>query len=250
MRTAHRASCSLRAGRTGSAALLVTTLFLPLTSCKKKDPEKCQQAMTTTRQALSAEDYALARQWREYAYKHCEDVATLQALDQELVNKEAETNRRAQEQGNKKAELSAVLQLFTRWASENRMAPQNASKLVVCDPVPQGTPKDKEKEHWCSATRNVDTRYSFYVRYWDAEPDAVRFTVRPPSPASCADLGEHKVVGSWDVAVPGGGSVKRTHCELTSGPLAGMHAVATNAITELHVVSPKYIQRDPRIATP
>ena len=247
MRIDHRASCSLRAGRTGTAALLATTLLLPVVSCKKKDPEKCQQAMATTRQALTAEDFALARQWREYAYKHCDDPATLSSLDQELVNKEAETNRRAQEQAAKKAELSALLQLFMRWASENRMAPQNASKLVQCDPVPEGTPKDKEKEHWCNATRAVDTRYTFHVRYWDAEPDAVLFTVRPPSPASCADLGEHRALRTWDVPVPGGGTVKRTHCELTSGPLAGMQAVATAAITELHVLSPKYAQRDPRI---
>ena len=183
MRIDHRASCSLRAGRTGTAALLATTLLLPVLSCKKKDPEKCQQALATTRQALTAEDFALASQWREYAYKHCDDAAGLQALDQELVNKQAETNRRAQEQATKKAELGSVLQLFMRWASENRMTPQNASKLVQCDPVPEGTPKDKEKERWCNASRNVDTRYTFNVRYWEAEPDAVRFTVRPPSPA-------------------------------------------------------------------
>jgi hypothetical protein len=248
MRTADRALSSLRAGRTATAALLSTLLFLPaLSSCKKKDPEKCQQGLTTTRQALGAEDFALARQWRDYAYKQCEDTTVLGALDQELVNKEADTNRRAQEQAQKKAELSSVLQLFTRWASENRMAPQNASKLVKCDPVPEGTPKYKEKERWCGATRNVDTRYTFQVRYWDAEPDAVRFSTRPPSPTTCTDLGEAKVLRSWDVPLPNGGTVKRWHCEITGGALAGMQAVTTAAISEVHVFSPKYAQRDPRV---
>ena len=247
MRIDHRASCSLRAGRTGTAALLATTLLLPVLSCKKKDPEKCQQALATTRQALTAEDFALASQWREYAYKHCDDAAGLQALDQELVNKQAETNRRAQEQATKKAELGSVLQLFMRWASENRMTPQNASKLVQCDPVPEGTPKDKEKS--VGATPRATSILATPSTCATGKPSPTRFVSRCDRRhrLSCADLGEHRVLRTWDIPVPGGGTVKRTHCELTSGPLAGMQELATAAITELHVLSPKYAQRDPRI---
>lgn len=231
-----------------AAVLLSLALFLPQTSCKRKDPEKCQQGMTVTRQALTGEDFALARQWRDYAYKNCDDATTLGALDQEIVNKEAEVQKKKAQQDQEKSENAAVLQLFSRWISESRAAPQNASKNFICDTLPENTPKEKQKDHWCNAVRHVDTRYTFSVRYWEAEPDAVRYSTRPPHPTTCADLGDGSVVArTWQVAAPGGQSVQRTLCNITAGPLAGMQAVTTAAIADVLVFTPKYAQRDPRV---
>ena len=231
--------------------VLIALFLLPAASCKKKDPEKCQQGMSVTRQAIQSEDFALAKQWREYAWKHCDDQMALGALDQEIVSAESQVAIRNAEQQTKDQERSQLLSLLMRWVSENRATPENASKAIHCDPAappPGGTKPDPEsKERWCSATRAVDTRYTFHVRYWDGDREAVRFSTRPASPASCADLGEHRVVRDWNVPAPGGQVVKRSLCDITSGPLAGMQAVVSAAIADVHVFTPKYVQRDPRI---
>ncbi len=247
-----RTPLAVRTGARLSAGVfaLVALSVMPLSACKRKDPEKCQQGLTVAKQALAAEDVPLAKQWREYAYKNCDDPTALQTFDQELVNREAEITKRQTDQAAQQGERKALLDLFVRWASQNRMTPQNASTAVVCDPPPAPPPgkkpEDVAKEHFCSATRAAG-KYQLHVRYWEAEPDAVRFSTRPASPASCAELGEHTVVRSWDVPAPNGQMVKRTHCQFTTGPLAGMQGIVSAAIADVHVFSPKFAQRDPRI---
>jgi hypothetical protein len=247
-----RTPLALRTGARLSAGVfaLVALFALAVSSCKRKDPEKCQQGLTVAKQALAAEDVPLAKQWREYAYKHCEDKTALQGFDQEMVNREAEITKRKADQAAQQAERKALLDLFVRWASQNRMAPQNASTSFVCDPPPAPPPgrkpEDVAKERFCTASRAAN-QYQMMVRYWEAEPDAVRFSTRPASPASCEDLGPHTVVRTWDVPAPNGQMVKRTHCQFTTGPLAGMQGVVSAAIADLHVFNPKFAQRDPRI---
>ena len=247
-----RTPLAVRTGARLSAGVfaLVALAVLPVSSCKRKDPEKCQQGITVARQALASEDVPLAKQWREYAWKNCEDQTTLQSFDQELVNKEAEIAKRQADLAAQQAERKALMDLFVGWVSQNRMAPQNASTAFNCDPPPPPPagkkPEDVAKEHFCTATRAAG-KYQLLVRYWEAEPDTVRFSTRPASPATCADLGEHRVVRTWDVPAPTGQMVKRTHCEFSAGPLAGMQAVVSAAIADLHVFSPKYAQRDPRV---
>src|SRR4029453_12207991 len=105
------------------------------------------------------------------------------------------------------------------------------------------------KDRFCMATRaaGVAGKYQLHVRYWEAEPDAVRYSTRPSSPGTRAELGEHRVVRTWDVMAPGGQAVKRTHCEFTTGPLAGLQGITSAAIADVLVFSPKYAQRDPRV---
>jgi len=231
---------------------LVTLSLLSVSSCKRKDPEKCQQGQTVARQAMGMENVDLAKQWRKYAYEHCEDMTALQSLDQELANKEAEIVKRQADLAQQQADRKALMDVFINWVSQNRMAPQNASTTFQCEPAPPPPagkkPEDLAKEHFCSATRSVAAgKYQLHVRYWEAEPDTVRFSTRPSSPATCADLGEHQVVRIWDVPAPGGQFVKRTHCTFSSGPLAGMQGIVSAAIADVHVFSPKYAQRDPRV---
>jgi hypothetical protein len=247
-----RTPLAVRIGARLSAGVfaLVALSVLPVSGCKRKDPEKCQQGITVAKQALAAEDVPLAKQWREYAYKNCEDQTALSSFDQELVNREAEITKRQADQAAHGGERKALLDLFVRWASQNRMAPQNASTAFVCDPPPAPPPGRKPeevaRERFCTATRSAG-KYQLHVRYWEAEPDAVRFSTRPASPATCAELGEHTVVRTWDVPAPNGQMVKRTHCQFTTGPLAGMQGIVSAAIADVHVFSPKFAQRDPRI---
>jgi hypothetical protein len=241
-----------RSGARFSAGVLtLAALFaLPVASCKRKDPEKCQEGLKVARQAMATEDFALAKQWRGYAYKNCDDQTALQSFDQELVNKEAEVTRRKSDETTKGAERKGLLDVFTRWISQTRTAPQTASNAFRCDPPPAPPPgkkpADVAKDRFCSATR-VAGKYQLNVRYWEAEPDVVRYSTRPSSPATCDELGANRVVRSWDVMAPGGQAVKRTHCEFTTGPLAGLQGITSAAIADVLVFSPKYAQRDPRV---
>jgi len=79
----------------GIVAAVSVALSLGLAGCV--DKEKCEQAVSVTRDALAKEQTDLARQWRDRAWKMCNDQAATQALDKEIVDKEAEIAKRAQD---------------------------------------------------------------------------------------------------------------------------------------------------------
>lgn len=211
--------------------------------CNAKDAEKCSQALATTRQALTAEDFALARQWREYAYKQCEDQASLASLDKEIGEREAAVTARKDAEAKKKAENAALMKLFTDFVAQNRAAPDRASAAPVCDPLPEGA-KEDSKDRFCTATRQAGN-YTIQVRFWQADPQAFRFSVKPDDPATCEALGPATVAKTWDVPAVGGAYAKRHRCDL-GGSLAGLHGVVSEAArAEVSVFSPQYLDRDP-----
>jgi hypothetical protein len=59
------------------------------------DKEKCEESVRVTRDALAKEQPDIARQWRERAWKICNDAAMTATLDKEIVDKEAELAKRA-----------------------------------------------------------------------------------------------------------------------------------------------------------
>jgi hypothetical protein len=224
------------------AVMVLPALLLSL-GCNQKDAEKCTQALATARQASTAEDFALAKQWREYSYKQCEDAATLASLDKELSEREAAVVARKDAEAKKKAESTQLIKLFTDFIGQNRAAPDRASAAPVCDPLPEGA-KEDSKDRFCTATR-VAGAYTIQVRFWQADPQAFRFTVKPDDPVTCEALGPATVVKTWDVAAVGGAYVKRHRCDL-GGTLAGLHGVVSEAAkAEVSVFSPQYLDRDP-----
>jgi hypothetical protein len=213
------------------------------TACKEGDPEKCTQAQAVVGQALDAEDFATARQWREYAYKQCADKGPLVALDQKIAEKEASTQLRKTTEDKRRADTNALAKLFFEWVAQNRAAPDHASQAPVCEPLAAGTPAANAKDHFCTATRAAGAN-SLEARYWEAEPTAARFTTVLPGQLDCAAL-KGTAGKQWDVPAVGGKSAKRTRCDLGGG-LAGLTAVLTAADkAPLYVVSPGYVARDP-----
>jgi len=93
-------------------AAVALTLVLA-TGCV--DKEKCEQAVSVTRDALTKEQTDLARQWRERAWKICDDTAGVQALDKEIVDKETEIRKRV-EDAAKAAGLAAQQRMNTATA--------------------------------------------------------------------------------------------------------------------------------------
>jgi hypothetical protein len=59
------------------------------------DKEKCDEAIRVTRDALSKDQPSIARQWRERAWKICNDPTMTAGIDKEIVDKEAEIAKKA-----------------------------------------------------------------------------------------------------------------------------------------------------------
>ena len=229
--------------RTASALALIP-FVLCIQGCQKKDPEKCAQAQQTTKQALAIGDFGLARQWREHAYKQCDDPGALAALDKEVVDTEAALTAKKEAEERKKKETSDLLKLFLDFVAQTRANPETASAAPVCDPPPAGATKATEKDRFCTAMRQVGSRYQFQVKYWDADHNAFRYTTTPGAVVDCAMLGA-TASKTWDVPAEGGKAAKRFRCDL-GGALSGLTAVVSAAVNaEVHVFTPQYLERDP-----
>jgi hypothetical protein len=243
----HQAASSRSRHRTLTRVLAIAAAPLLLASasgCNRKDPQKCEQAQSVTRQAIQAEDFALAAQWRDYAYKQCDEAAGLQNLDQEIVRAQSSIEQRKVEEESRKRETEQLMKVFLEWVGANRKSVERASASVQCEGEASATPQ-KPAEQWCTATRSISNKYTISVRYWDAARDAFLFKAEPPNSVDCAALGAHNVVRTWQVPATQGRTAKRTHCELTGGPLSGLHAVVTEAHSApVWVFSPKYLEKD------
>lgn len=217
-----------------------------LAGCAQKSAEKCADGQKVARQAIEGGDFALAKQWREYAYKQCDDASALAALDQEIVNKEAAVTAEAERAAKAKADTAALVKLFVEFVAANRAAPNAASATPTCETPPEGSPPPKagtEKDHFCTASRIAGT-HTISVRYWNADPTAFRFTTTPDEPVDCAALGGTPEK-TWGVPAVGGKTAQRSRCTL-GGALAGLTAVVSGAAkADVHVFSPGYLEKDP-----
>lgn len=218
--------------------------------CQSRNAEKCEEGLSVTRKAVATSDFALARQWREYAYKMCDpagqDKEALVALDQEIASTESTFKANADAEAERKAKNDALLKLFVSWAGDNRAAPDKASVAPVCD-----TPTDaveaakvaKTKERLCTATRTAGDN-TLTARYWEADTKLSRFSTKFPAPVSCEDFGA-TVSKTFDVPALNGGSVKRSVCEFASGALQGMQLVVSAANNaDAYIFSPEYLEKD------
>src|SRR5882672_10704348 len=90
------------ARKLGPALVVAASVFA--TACV--DKEKCDEAIRVTREALTKEQPDIARQWRDRAWKICNDSTATSALDKEIVDKEAELSKRAADMQKQVAEAA------------------------------------------------------------------------------------------------------------------------------------------------
>jgi hypothetical protein len=234
---------------TRRAGYLVRCAVLPLgvclLGCNRKDPAECATALQTVTQSLANADFVSARTWRDYAYKQCDDPAALQALDQQILQKQTETSHRKLEEKQRREQTDQLVKVLVDWGGEHRGVPERASAAPRCDELPEKTPKDKQLDRWCVGTRQAGPSFTLEVRYWDADREAVRFSTVAPEPVGCDALGAHRIVRSWQTQAKGGGTATRVHCELTGGRLAGFQALVAQASNApVYIFSPKYLELD------
>ncbi len=216
-------------------AVCAISIAFGTTGCKRKDAAKCDEALGVARKSADVADFALARQWREYAYKHCEDSGQLQALDKEIVDKERAHQEKEAAEAALRKEVDDLARVFADWAGQNKADPSRAAP-----PTCEGDEAAAEKkERWCNGQRSVSGKYTLGVRYWEAEPAAVQFSVKAPGELTCEALGPSSVINTLS-----GGA--RIYCDMTGGSLAGMKALLTRTPDGMQVTafSPQYLARD------
>lgn len=213
-----------------SFLLLLTTA----PACKKKDPAKCDNAKSVIQKALASEEFALARQWRDYAYTHCADPNVLSATDKEITDKEAAAARRKADEEATEREAQQLVKLLSEWVTQHRADPTRAAVNVRCD-----GPEDS-KERWCFRERSVGGKYAVKVRYWEETPVAHKFFSIAPAPIKCEAFGPAAVI-----AEKHGGA--QHYCDITGGTLAGMKLLIQRATdgTHINLVSNEYLDKDP-----
>jgi hypothetical protein len=229
---------------------LALGLVLCALGCQTRNAEKCEQGLSVTRQAIKSNDFALAKQWREFSYKMCDpagqDKEALVGLDQELSTAEATVKANADAEAQRKSKNDALLKLFVSWVGDNRAAPEKASASPTCD-----TPTDaaeaaavaKSKERSCTATRTAGDN-TLTARYWEADPKLARFSTKFPSPVSCQDFGASETK-SFEVPSTSGAGIKRSVCTISAGALSGMTVVVSAAANaDAYVFTPGYADKD------
>ena len=212
--------------------LLLAVAVLP--ACKKKDPAKCDNAKSVIKQAIGSEEFALARQWRDYAYKHCSDPADLSAVDKGITDGEAEAARRKADAEAKQREAQQLVKLFSQWVGQHRTDPTRAAVNVACS-----GPEDST-ERWCIRERSVGGKYAVKVRYWEETPAAHKFFSIAPDEVKCDAFGASAVI-----ATKHGGA--QVYCDVTGGTLSGMKLLIQRAKdgTHMNLVSNEYVEKDP-----
>ena len=162
-------------------------LALSALACQTRDADKCNQGFDVTRQAIKSNDFALAAQWREYAYKMCDaagqDKDGLATLDKELSTAQATVKANAEAEAQRKAKNDALLKLFVSWAGDNRAAPEKASASPgVRHADRRGRSRRRRqdrKERLCTGTRTAGDN-TLTVRYWEADTKLLAFLDQVP----------------------------------------------------------------------
>jgi hypothetical protein len=70
------------------------------------DKAKCDEAISVTRDALSKNQPDIARQWRDRAWKLCNDSTLTSPLDKEITDKEAEIAKTAADSAKQLADAA------------------------------------------------------------------------------------------------------------------------------------------------
>ena len=210
-----------------------------------KPTKECAAVRATLDHAIGLRDFPGARSLRGATYAACGARPELRERDQRIVDGERQGALATLARAERRQATLDVVKAFLDFVAVQRSAPERASARPRCEaiPTPRGAPASALR--WCTATRHLGDRASIEVRYDETAPQAVRFTTTAAGPLTCADLGGSEL-RHWQVMLPSGAPITRARCAL-AGKLAELTAVVSGGEpSTLHVVSPSYLEHDPR----
>jgi hypothetical protein len=131
---------------------VVGVLTLSASACK--DQEKCDEAIRVTREAINKEQTDVARQWRDRAWKMCDDPATVANLDKEILAKEEEVKKRAEDEAKKVADAAQarmekagkVWKKFDKLEDDDKTLSRLDKHRETAERMTKGLPDDYKKQ--------------------------------------------------------------------------------------------------------
>jgi hypothetical protein len=134
------------------AVVLCSPVLAGASGCE--DTEACNEAIRITRDALTKEHTASARQWRDHAWKVCSDQGLLAPLDQEIVAKEAEVKKRAEDEAQRLADAAKqrmktaqrVWAGFDKLEEPKRTAERLETHREKAETMTEGLPEEYRKQ--------------------------------------------------------------------------------------------------------
>ncbi len=93
-------------GRNVAGLILAVGLISGCDQLFGQDPARCEQSVTTVRQAIGFKDFEAARKWRDYTWKVCDERAIVATLDKEIVDAETAMAAEAQASAEQAAKLA------------------------------------------------------------------------------------------------------------------------------------------------
>ena len=194
------------------------------------------------RDALNKEQFDSARQWRERAYKYCEQDGSMATLDGEIKSKEEAVLKAKAEKEAKKKNAVALAKLVANLASQGKADASVVAKSAKCPEDDKG----KEKEGWCAATRSISGgQHVVEIRYWSEEKNAGTFIGKPLGPVECADIAPATVNRKFGSTIDGT-PAKFSHCTFTGGTVAGMQGLVgwSDNLSFVQLFTPEYLAKD------
>ncbi len=118
------------------------------------DKEKCDEAIRVTRDALSKDQPDLARQWRDRAWKICNDSTQTSPLDKEITDKEAELAKRVTDAAKQTADAAqqrlnqatSVWKTYDSLDEKDRTAAKLDQFKASAERMTQGLPPEYAKQ--------------------------------------------------------------------------------------------------------
>jgi hypothetical protein len=228
------------------ARWLLLACCLPGLACKSEETKEarsaCNEALREGRLFAKNDDLGAARAKLTVAEGACTGPRTTNVypLRAEIVRKAPRATRAAEEAARtveKQREQPIVP--FMHWVRTRRDATDKSEKKTEC--VEQGDPM----YGWCVASHQPVDGVEYRTRFWKNDRNTFRFSVTIEKPAVCEDLGQHRVVRTWEID-----GTRRVHCELLTKEHRGLSALVTTKgeRSEVDVFDAPYVARDAEFA--
>ena len=140
---------------------------------------------------MNKEDFTIARQWRDYGYKYCDDDGSMATIDSEIKSKEEAVQKAKAEKEAKKKNAVQLAKLVAGLAGQGKADARTVAKSAKC-------PEEEDDAGWCVATRTVSGSHTIEIKYWrdekghearDKERKASSYMTKPQGPVTCEDIG-------------------------------------------------------------
>jgi len=220
------------------ATSVAVAVAVALVACENRgEPPACLDQRQEARNLALRGEIEPAQRLLDQVKQSCgpNSQSDIQHITKLIAEKTAARERQRQLEQSKNTELEQFpSRSFVEWATARAGATSGKVPGLTC--AERGTPDFG----FCEGQRPEAP--AMRLRYWQAQPEAYRYSLTTELPPSCQDLGEFRQVRAWSRE---GASYEL--CELTNRRLRHLTALIVHAATgyEMYLFSQTYPNFDP-----